>query len=261
MNRSILLSFDVEEFDMPLEYQQHMTLGQQLEIGQLGLAAITPILNDKSIAATLFTTATYAINFPNDIRILALQHEIASHTYYHSNFEDAHLLSSRLKLEEISLKPVTGLRMPRMRKVDMGEVLKAGYTYDSSINPTYLPGRYNNLHLSRTMYQDEGMTRIPASVTPNLRIPLFWLAFKNMPYLLFKNLVVQTLKKDGYVCLYFHPWEFTDTIQATTLPTYTKRWCGKIMVDRLQRLVNDLKQEGDFIKMQDFITNTLHLLK
>lgn len=254
MTRSILLSFDVEEFDMPLEYQQAITLQEQLHIAKLGLDAITPILNDKSIATTLFTTATYAIHFPDDIRALAQQHEIASHTYYHSDFKDAHLLTSRLKLEEICLKPVTGLRMPRMRKVEMSEVLKAGYTYDSSINPTFLPGRYNNLHLPRTVYQDEGMTRIPASVTPNFRLPLFWLAFKNMPYFLFKNLVVQTLKKDGYVCLYCHPWEFTDAISSTALPNYTKRWCGKTMVDRLQRLVKDLKKEGEFITMTHFIS-------
>jgi peptidoglycan/xylan/chitin deacetylase (PgdA/CDA1 family) len=254
MSRSILLSFDVEEFDMPLDYQQNITLAEQLEIGKLGLDAITPILNDKSIATTLFTTATYAINFPVDIKALAQQHEIASHTYYHSNFEDAHLLSSRLAIEAITQTPVTGLRMPRMRKVEMSEVIKAGYTYDSSINPTFLPGRYNNLHLPRTVYQDAGMTRIPASVTPNFRVPLFWLAFKNMPYFLFKNLVVQTLKKDGYVCLYFHPWEFTDAIATTALPTYTKRWCGEVLTDRLYRLVNDLKKEGELITMTDFIS-------
>lgn len=256
MRRSILLSFDVEEFDMPLEYQQAISLQEQLHIGKLGLNAITPILNDKAIASTLFTTATYAIHFPEDIKALAQQHEIASHTYYHSNFEDAHLLSSRLALEAITETPVTGLRMPRMRKVAMSEVLKAGYTYDSSINPTFLPGRYNNLHLPRTVYQDEGMTRIPASVTPNFRVPLFWLAFKNMPYFLFKNLVIQTLKKDGYVCLYCHPWEFSDAIANTALPTYTKRWCGKILTDRLYRLVNDLKKEGDFISIQQFLNTS-----
>ena len=253
MSRFILLSFDVEEFDMPLEYNQHITLAEQLAIGKLGLDAITPVLQDENIAATLFTTATYAINFPNEIRDLAMQHEIASHTYYHSDFQNEHLLSSKLKLEEISLKPVTGLRMPRMRKVAMSEVLKAGYTYDSSINPTYLPGRYNNLHLSRTVYEDGGVTRIPASVTPNFRIPLFWLSFKNMPYNLFKNLAIQTLKKDGHICLYFHPWEFTNAIQATALPAYTKRWCGKALTDRLKRLVSDLKKEGEFITMTDFV--------
>ena len=258
MNRFVLLSFDVEEFDMPLEYNQQIALTEQLEIGRLGLDAISPILEDKNIAATLFTTATYAINFPSKIRHLAEQHEIASHTFYHSDFKDEHLLSSKLKLEEISLKPVTGLRMPRMRKVAMGEVLKAGYTYDSSINPTYLPGRYNNLHLSRTVYNDGGMTRIPASVTPNFSIPLFWLSFKNMPYFLFKNLAIQTLKKDGYLCLYFHPWEFTNAIESTALPTYTKRFCGEVLLGKLQRLITDLKQEGDLITMEQFLTYKKH---
>ena len=253
MSRYILLSFDVEEFDMPLEYKQQITLVEQLKIGRLGLEAITPILDDKNIALTLFTTATYAINFPDKIRSLAQQHEIASHTYYHSTFKDEDLLSSKLKLEEISLKPVTGLRMPRMQKVAMSEVLKAGYTYDSSINPTYLPGRYNNLHLSRTLYNEEGIVRIPASVSPNFRIPLFWLSFKNMPYFLFKTLAIQTLKKDGYLCLYFHPWEFANAIAATALPGYTKRWCSSILLDRLQKLITDLKQEGEFITMQQFV--------
>ena len=54
------------------------------------------------------------------------------------------------------------------------------------------------------------LIQFPVSVTPHLRIPLFWLAFKNMPYALFLKLTLQTLRKDGYVCLYFHPWEFID---------------------------------------------------
>ncbi len=251
MSRYILLSFDVEEFDMPLEYNQPIELAEQLEIGSLGLKAIDPILSNKNIQSTLFTTATYAINFPDKIRELAQQHEIASHTFYHSFFENEHLLQSKQQLEAICLKPVTGLRMPRLRKIEMSEVLKAGYTYDSSINPTYLPGRYNNLHLSRTSYIDEGVLRIPASVTPNLRIPLFWLAFKNMPYTLYKKLAIQTLKKDGYICLYFHPWEFTD-LKNYSLPGFTKRWSGNPLLERLLQLIHDLKQEAEFITMQQF---------
>jgi hypothetical protein len=92
------------------------------------------------------------------------------------------------------------------------------------------------------------MRRIPASVSPNLRIPLFWLSFKNMPYQLFKSLCIQTLHKDGYICLYFHPWEFTP-INDFKLPVYTRRWCGAELVNRLMQLIGDLKNEGDFIPM------------
>lgn len=251
MNRSILLSFDVEEFDIPIEFGHSIDAPTQMKIGKKGLDSIQSILDD--VNATLFTTANFAEHFPSEIKQLSTKHEIASHTYYHGSFEIKDLLSSRLKLEEIIGKPVTGLRMPRMKVIDMPSVINAGYKYDSSINPTWIPGKYNNLQLSRTQYVDQGMRRIPASVSPNLRIPLFWLSFKNMPYQLFKTLCLQTLRKDGYICLYFHPWEFTD-IKGFGLPAYTRRWCGKTLVDRLMLLISDLKKEGDFIPINQLPT-------
>ncbi len=256
MNRFVLLSFDVEEFDMPLEYNFAISPEEQMRVGKNGLDAIQPLLSDKNGKTTLFTTANFAIHFPDTIRELSHQHEIASHTFYHSAFEDAHLLSSKTKLEVITGKRVTGLRMPRMRKVSMDAVKLAGYQYDSSINPTWLPGRYNNFHLPRTHYIDEGMCRIPASVSPLLRIPLFWLSFKNMPYAVFKMLALQTLQKDGYLCLYFHPWEFTD-IAAYGLPDFAKRGYGMPLLEKLFRLKKDLSKEASFISMEEFRLNNI----
>ena len=252
MNRSVLLSFDVEEFDMPLEYNFPISVEEQMQVGKKGLDAIDSILSDPLINTTLFTTANFAMQYPDAIKRHAQQHEIASHTFYHSDYTDEHLVSSKNKLEEITGKVITGLRMPRMRPVSMQEVKKAGYTYDSSINPTWLPGRYNNLHFSRTIYLDENMLRVPASVSPIFRIPLFWLSFKNFPYVVFKMLALQTLKKDGYLCLYFHPWEFTD-IENYGLPGFTKKLNGEPLLQKLNRLVTDLKKEADFISMNSFV--------
>ncbi|NCI47687.1 polysaccharide deacetylase family protein [Sediminibacterium soli] len=249
--RYVLLSFDVEEFDMPLEYEYPVTVDEQMRVGKAGLDAIMPLLEDSSVEATLFTTASFAMQYPEPVRALSGKHEIASHTFFHSHFVDAHLHSSRTKLEEITGKKVTGLRMPRMREVSMEEVKKAGYLYDSSINPTWLPGRYDNRHLPRTWYREEGMLRIPASVSPQFRIPLFWLSFKNFPYDIFKKLVKQTLAKDGYVCLYFHPWEFT-SIDGYALPAYTRKPDGVQLFNKLTRLVYELKSEGEFISMGRF---------
>lgn len=250
MNRYVLMSFDVEEFDMPLEYNFPISLDEQMTIGKQGLDIILPIVND--ISCTMFTTANFAVHFHDAVKKMGVKHEIASHTFYHSSFANKDLLDSKLKLEEISGKPVTGLRMPRMRKVEMEEVKKAGYLYDSSINPTWLPGRYNNRHLPRTLYMDEGMKRLPASVTPNFRIPLFWLAFKNFSYAIFKMLAIQTLKKDGYICLYFHPWEFVN-INNYNLPGYTRKLCGEPLQQRLYQLIEDLKKEAEFITIQSWM--------
>ncbi len=246
MKRQVLLSFDVEEFDMPLEYQFNIPVDEQMRIGIEGLNAITPIL--ETVPSTLFTTANFANHYPERISKLALSHEIASHTFYHTAYETADLLKSRLRLEEISGQKITGLRMPRMRPVLMEDVKAAGYTYDSSINPTWLPGRYNNFHLPRTVYTENGIKRIPASVSPGIRIPLFWLSFKNMPYALYLKLCRQTIAKDGYICLYFHPWEFTP-IEQFGLPGYTRRWCGPILVERLLQLVKDLSKDAEFATM------------
>ncbi len=252
MNRSVLLSFDVEEFDMPLEYDFPISAGEQMQIGKNGLDAIRPILGKTDISSTLFTTANFAIHYPKDIQELAGKHEIASHTFYHSEFSNEHLLQSKQKLEEISGQEISGLRMPRMRKVSMEEVKKAGYGYDSSVNPTWVPGRYNNFHLPRTIYQQEGITRVPASVSPVVRMPLFWLSFKNLPYLLFRSLALQTLKKDGYLCLYFHPWEFTP-INGYGLPGYTIKHNGESLLERLWRLIGDLEKEADFMTIRHFL--------
>jgi len=253
MSPKVLLSFDVEEFDMPLEYQFAISPSQQMQLGKEGLDVITELLQEQNIPTTLFTTANFAQHFPDAIRGLANQHEIASHTLFHSAFENEHLLQSKQILESISQQTVKGLRMPRMRKVEMQAVKDAGYQYDSSVNPTWIPGRYNNLHLPRTIYTEQGVTRIPASVSANLRIPLFWLSFKNLPYALFKKLTIQALKKDGYVCLYFHPWEFIN-INDYGLPSFTKRLCGAPLLNRLNQLINDLKKSGyAFSTIADFL--------
>lgn len=251
--RFILLSLDVEEFDMPLEYNHAIPVADQMAIGYKGLQSTMQVLDaHPQVTGTFFTTANFADHHTTAIQQLSEKHEIASHTYYHSDFEVAHLRQSRERLEAITQKPISGLRMPRMRPVAMQDVLAAGYRYDSSMNPTWVPGRYNHLDKPRTIYHEEGMLRLPASVSPRLRIPLFWLLFKNTPYIVFKKLALQTLAHDGYVCLYFHPWEFTN-INGYGLPGYTSRWCGEALCNRLHRLIKDLTPHGEFTGIQTML--------
>lgn len=252
MSRYVLLSFDVEEFDFPLEYNQVISVEEQMEVGKTGLEALTPVLGNPSVPCTLFTTANYAMHFPEKIKKLSEHHEIASHTFYHSTFSNEDLLQSRQTLEKITGQPVKGLRMPRMRKVDMDEVAKAGYYYDSSINPTYLPGRYNNLLVRRTLFKEGGVYRLPVSVSPVLRIPLFWLSFKNFPYPLFYKLCQKCIRQDGYVFLYFHPWEFAD-IKKYQLPGYSKNICGEVLLNKLEKLISDLSKDCSFITTNNYI--------
>src|SRR5689334_20191161 len=185
----ILLSFDVEEFDMPLEYGQKISMADQLKKGYEGLEVVAELMDKMGIRATYFTTANFAEHFPQIIRSVSENNEIASHSFFHSRFSPEDLSRSRESLERITNKKISGFRMPRMQPVDVKKLAEAGYQYDSSLHPVWLPGRYNNLHLPRTPFVEDHIIRIPASVSTFFRIPLFWLSFKNLPYHFYMQLI------------------------------------------------------------------------
>lgn len=242
----VLLSFDIEEFDMPFEYGKEISFEDQINISITGTNIILDLLQKHKVKATFFSTATFAINAPNEIkRIIDEGHEIASHTYFHSEFKNEDLLLSKQKLEQITNTEVVGLRMPRMYPVDNQEVSKAGYAYNTSLNPTYLPGRYNNFDKPRTYFKENNVWQIPASVSPIVRFPLFWLSFHNLPLSIYKWLCKITLKKDKYLNLYFHPWEFTDLNQKEKygFPSYISKNSGDKMTDRLDNLLSWMNQK------------------
>ena len=136
--------------------------------------------------------------------------------------------------------------MARMMPVPEEEVYNAGYIYNSSINPTYLPGRYNKLNEPRTYFMREGVWQIPASVTPLIRFPLFWISFHNLPLSLYCGLAGRTLKKDGYLNVYFHPWEFMPIGPRSkyNFPFYVTKNTDQKMVDRLGKFIEWALKKG-----------------
>ncbi|MGA7932213.1 MAG: polysaccharide deacetylase family protein [Kovacikia sp.] len=251
MNKVILLSFDVEEFDIPEEYGQLLEDRIKFEVSLQGLKSILALLDRLHIRATFFITAHFAIHHPAVVRAIAQTHEVASHGFYHSSFELADLGKSKQALETITNTCVTGFRMARLQKVDDQAIERAGYAYNSSMNPTYLPGRYNNFFRHRTAYYSRQLLNIPVSVTPLLRFPLFWLSFKNLPLFLYQFASQLTLSVDRYLNLYFHPWEFTD-ITNFQLPGYIKRDSGQPMLQRLETYLNWLKPQAEFVTFSEF---------
>jgi peptidoglycan/xylan/chitin deacetylase (PgdA/CDA1 family) len=255
----ILLSFDIEEFDTPVEYGAEISFEQQMAVSADGAKSILNVLHDNNIHATFFCTANFATHAP--LEIIQQMHtngnEIASHGYYHSWFDLKHLKESKDELESITGKEVKGYRMARMMPFDETELVKAGYSYNTSLNPTFLPGRYNNFKKPATWHYSNGMLQIPASVTPILRIPLFWLALHNFPFSIYVRLCKLTLKKYGYLNLYYHPWEFSDEIlnkEKYNMPFYIRRNAGRKMAQRLSRLIQILKDENqEFLTFSEFI--------
>jgi hypothetical protein len=246
---AICLTFDLEEFDLPLEYKHPISDTEQIEITSRGMDALLPLLEKEKIACTFFTTANYAQQKPEQIKQLAASHEIASHSFFHSSFNPSDLKKAKELLQNISGTEVVGFRMPRMASINYADLQDAGYLYDSSLNPTFIPGRYNHFRASKTIFKKNDLIIFPATVTPTLRIPLFWLSFKNCSVTWFCKQVQKCLDTYGYVNLYFHPWEFADTL-GFSLPSYIVK-DHKIMLDKLQYFINYFKDKAEFTSIKN----------
>lgn len=242
----IALSFDIEEFDLPLEHGIDFPVERQMAVSRQGASYILDILARHGIKATFFSTVSFAEAAPDIIsRLLADGHELASHGMQHSQFEIADLQRSRQRLSEIAGRDVIGYRQARMMKLDEAEIARAGYKYDSSLNPTFIPGRYMHLTTPRLHFWKDGVLQIPSAVTPLVRFPLFWISAHVLPQKLYRALVRHTLRHSPDFVTYFHPWEFYDlTSLDIKLPAIVRHNAGEGMRQRLDALIADLKGRG-----------------
>jgi hypothetical protein len=242
-----LMSFDVEEFDAPQEFGHPISPEDQIAVGAEGLRRALRALDEVPARATLFVTAALAQAEPGLIREARRRgHEIASHGYTHSRFDVGDLERSRTCLERISGSAVRGFRRARFAHTDPKEAKRSGYQYDSSVNPIWMPGRYNGWRHPRRAYERDGLLVIPASATPIVRFPLFWLAFKNCPQWMYRVATRWVLAADGYAALCFHPWELCD-LRHSGLPMPARRIDGRSMEARLIRYLRWLSRRADMV--------------
>ena len=255
--KMILLSFDIEEFDVPREHGVDYSLQEGIQVSSEGTNRILDVLKENNVCATFFCTSNFAENAPDVMcRIIKEGHEVACHGVDHWQPKETDFARSKEIVESVTGLTVTGYRQPRMFPVVESEIRRAGYRYNSSLNPAFIPGRYMHLKTPRTWFMKEGVMQIPASVTPWLRFPLFWLSLHNLPEWLYHRMVRRVLRHDGYFVTYFHPWEFFELKQHPELkiPFIIRNNSGLQMVKRLDSLVKMLKSEGhEFITYNEFV--------
>lgn len=252
----VMLSFDLEEFDIPREQGKIIPLKEKLRVSEEGANWLLDILHSEGIPATFFCTTTLLTHAPElATRIIKEGHEIASHGCDHANPQPEHVIESKKILEKDFGITIHGYRQPRMYEVDNSVLEREGYAYNSSINPTFIPGRYMHLNVSRLPFVKDHILQIPISVSPRLRFPLFWLSAHHLPLWVYERFVKRTLEHDGFFNTYFHPWEFVE-IQHNEkygVPYVIGHHSGKEMQRRLLHLIKALKaQNAEFITYYSF---------
>ena len=185
---------------------------------------ILQMLADHGTQATFFTLGWIAQRHPHLVRrIVDNGHELASHGYGHQRASDldeaaffADIDSSRKLLEDVAGQRVSGYRAPSF---SIGAknlwafdcLLKAGYTYSSSIYPIH-HDHYGMPEAPRFAHEvRDGLWEIP--VTTACFFDRNWPAsgggyFRLMPYAMSRWLLQRVNHLDKQPAIfYFHPWE------------------------------------------------------
>ncbi|MBQ3441022.1 polysaccharide deacetylase family protein [Candidatus Saccharibacteria bacterium] len=260
MNGKVLFSFDVEEFDLPREHGGEISLEEGVKVSSAGLLKILELLKRCEVKATFFVTGNFArINPKLVLQIMKDGHEVACHGVDHFEPRVTDICESKKIVEKVIGAEVVGYRQPRMFKIDYKKLSEAGYLYDSSVNPAWVPGRYNHRDVPRKMFVREGVVEVPVSVATGLRVPLFWLTLHLSPMMVYMAGVKESLKKTGYFATYFHPWEFSDLLRGYgAVPSYIKINSGEKMVGRLEKVILKLKKgQCEFVTYEEHIN--MHL--
>lgn len=241
---------------MPREHGVDFSLEQGMQVSVAGTDRILECLARNGVRATFFCTANFAESAPEVMgRIVAGGHETACHGVDHWRPAPTDVRRSKEVVERVTGRPAYGYRQPRMFPVSDSEIARAGYRYNSSLNPAFIPGRYMHLRAPRTWFMKGGVMQIPASVTPLLRFPLFWLSLHNLPECLYHSMVRRVVRHDGYFVTYFHPWEFYELGDHPEfrLPYIIRNHSGRAMTGRLDRLIKMLKAMGQpFVTFNEF---------
>ena len=253
-----LISFDIEEFDLPLEYHVTISPDQQLAIAEAGTKKLLALFaRHPEYRVTFFVTVRFAEAFPELVAEMTSQgHEIASHGMNHTNFSSGDLERSRERLTEIAKTEVTGFRPARLLALDKQTILAAGYRYESALNPVWLPGRYNNFRAPLVPFREPcGLWQLPVTALPILRLPLFWLSFKNLPLHLYIALARRAVRCNGLFNFYTHPWEYAAEAREKRwgIPGYITRYAGDEHLQRLETLCQALAGQCEFMTFRQYL--------
>lgn len=266
-NNYFLLSFDVEEFTLPFEIKCSKSYSEEelFSIGAQGLEKILFLLEKEKIVATFFCTYSFFLRYPQLLKkAVALGCEIGIHGYQHDDDykkmaeNEVVLIFSKAKsvMEKVLKTKIFGFRGPRFHAPSLQVLKRAGFKYDSSLHPTYVPGRYNNILKPLNFFFRDGLWEVPVSVCPYVRFPFSWVWFRNLPFLYAKICSLICSLKTRYVLLYFHPWEAVSGIQEGY--PLLMRNTGYVFEEKLKKYIRWAKKKGRFITILSFLKGRMH---
>ncbi len=261
MKKPLLLTFDVEEFDWPVERGRSLSLTMQLRVTRAGLRRVLPVLARHGARCTFFVTGQFAQACPDAVQaVVAAGHEVAVHGFAHDDDYGAmdrqvaaeRLRAARYIVSGVSQQPATGVRTPHLLPCPPSVLRAAGFEYDASPHPTWVPGRYNGLRWPRSPWVEEEIARVPISVLPWIRVPVSWIWYRSMGPTVGRLALRLASARAPYLHLYFHPWEAI-SIRRLGIPMWLALGTGMKFIHALDCLLEWAAPRLSAIPVAEFV--------
>ena len=220
--------------------------------------AFEQMVSAYGIKLTTFVTGSILDgNFPIIKRLQSLGSRFETHSYSHPLREPP-----ERKIEDIRKgidaykryfgESPRGYRAPQgiVSPAEIGFLATQGLIYSSSIFPSYLPGRYNNLHFPTHpfIYGETGLLEIPLSVMPFVRLPVTASHVNLLGSVCYKTLMA-VLGCPRFLNICMHLYDFSNVPSYHMLPLKEKIGYlrGRLVRDKtkaFEKLVRFLKSRG-----------------
>jgi hypothetical protein len=230
-----------------------------------GLQILLQLLNKHEIKATFFVPGKVAEKHVEAIGLIGKDgHEVACHGLYHEKNECLLSMSDqRNRIKEASRiiarvhgAPPRGFRAPclRINNITLDVLEECGYTYDSSILPTSIPGYYGSPMAPTRPYNPSQLSirkkgslkllEIPVSINPVVPIPLSAAWMRNLGLSWVKFGLRTNFALGNPVVFYIHPRDVVSLPKIRGVPWHVYRNTGKKCLRVLDELLKYVKQSG-----------------
>jgi peptidoglycan/xylan/chitin deacetylase (PgdA/CDA1 family) len=233
-SRIICLTIDVEpDFGGLLPSNFYHGLSNLKKLGK--------IVSKYDLKLTAFVTGRTFEDNPEVLEILnSMKAEIGQHSYDHQVGHGSKISDIRKGIEThrkiVGLSPA-GYRAPQgiINKDEAHFLESMNIEYDSSVFPTFFPGRFNNCHFPTNPFIIKGtkIMEIPFSVIPKIKIP-FGLSYMQLLGLDAFKFLLKIFGAPSMIVFDFHTYELGKVESYFKLPLMSK-----IGYFRSQRMYED----------------------
>jgi len=226
------------------------------------------LLSEHDVRGTFFVLGWIGERFPRIVRSIAeAGHEIGSHSYFHQRL--THLDHDQLEevrrskqvLEAATGVPVLGFRAPDFCLPEGEEffeqLLDAGFTYDSSANPTTLHDVYGRTGASREIHRRPcGLIEFPPTTLALGRSTVITIAgggyFRLFPW----PITRRALERSPAPTTYLHPYEIGGHYPRDLPMSPLRRFRHGFRNGRLDRRLGKLFKTFHAISMRAYLEST-----